>query len=58
MARLSTCPPEKPTATTPSSLPFERNFGLMVDGEVILQQSSSKQNKPTNYPGLNECKKE
>lgn len=36
ITRSSTCPPEKPTATTPSSVPLERNFGVMVDGEVIL----------------------
>ena len=32
---LFTCPPENPTATTPSSLPADRNLGEMVEGEVI-----------------------
>ena len=32
-----TCPPEKPTAITPSSLPAERNLGGMVEGEVMLR---------------------
>ena len=31
-----TWPPEKPTATTPSSLPFVRNLGKMVEGDVML----------------------
>ena len=35
-----TCPPEKPTATTPSSLPAERNFGAIVEGEVMLRAYS------------------
>lgn len=35
-----TCPPEKPTAITPSSLPAERNFGGMVEGEVMLRAYS------------------
>ena len=29
-------PPEKPTAITPSSLSAERNFGGIVEGDVIL----------------------
>ena len=36
--RGSTWPPEKPTATTPSSWPFERNFWGMVDGDVIMER--------------------
>lgn len=32
-----TCPPEKPTAITPSSLPAERNLGGMVEGEVMMR---------------------
>ena len=36
MRRLITWPPEKPTATTPSSLPWDRNFGWIVDGEVMM----------------------
>ena len=35
-----TCPPEKPTAITPSSLPAERNLGGMVDGEVMSRAYS------------------
>ena len=35
-----TWPPEKPTATTPSSLPAERNLGEMVEGDVILRERS------------------
>ena len=35
-----TCPPEKPTAITPSSLPAERNLGGMVEGEVMLRAYS------------------
>ena len=35
-----TWPPEKPTATTLSSLPAERNLGEMVEGEVILRERS------------------
>ena len=31
-----TWPPEKPTAMTPSSLPADRNLGVMVEGEVIV----------------------
>lgn len=31
-----TWPPEKPTATTPSSSALERNFGGMVDGAVMI----------------------
>ncbi len=31
-----TWPPEKPTATTPSSLLEARNFGAIVEGEVIV----------------------
>lgn len=31
-----TWPPENPTATTPSSLPAERNLGEIVEGEVII----------------------
>ena len=31
-----TWPPEKPTATTPSSLPADRNLGEIVEGEVII----------------------
>ena len=30
-----TWPPEKPTATTPSWSPFERNLDGIVEGEVI-----------------------
>ena len=33
-----TWPPEKPTATTPSSLFVERNFGAIVEGDVILKE--------------------
>lgn len=33
-----TWPPEKPTATTPSSLFVERNFGAIVEGDVILEE--------------------
>lgn len=32
----STCPPEKPTATTPSSLGLQRNFWGIVEGEVMV----------------------
>lgn len=32
-----TWPPEKPTATTPSSLPFVRNFGWIIEVVVILR---------------------
>ncbi len=35
-----TCPPENPTAITPSSLPAERNLGGMVEGEVMLRAYS------------------
>ena len=31
-----TWPPEKPTATTPNSLPADKNLGEIVDGEVII----------------------
>ena len=31
-----TWPPEKATATTPSSLPADRNLGGIVEGEVIM----------------------
>ena len=31
-----TWPPEKPTATIPSSLPADRNLGEIVEGEVII----------------------
>ena len=34
--RMCTWPPEKPTATTPSSLPADRNLGEIVEGEVIV----------------------
>jgi hypothetical protein len=34
--RCHTCPPEKPTATTASWSPFERNFGWTIDVVVIL----------------------
>ena len=34
--RESTWLPEKPTATTPSSSPFVRNLGVMVEGEVMF----------------------
>lgn len=33
---VDTWPPEKPTATTPSSSAFVRNLGGMVDGEVMV----------------------
>lgn len=33
---LFTWPPEKPTATTPSSLLLDKNLGLMVEGEVMI----------------------
>lgn len=33
----STCPPEKPTATTPSSLGLEMNFWGIVEGEVMVE---------------------
>jgi hypothetical protein len=36
IANLLTCPPEKPTATTPSSLPEDKNLGLMRGGEVMV----------------------
>ena len=31
-----TWPPEKPTATMPSSLPADKNFGEIVEGRVII----------------------
>lgn len=31
-----TWPPENPTAMTPSSLPADRNLGVIVGGEVII----------------------
>ncbi len=34
-----TWPPEKPTATTPSSLPLARNLGWIVDGEVMVLET-------------------
>lgn len=33
---LHTCPPAKPTATTPTSLGLERNLCLIIDGKVTL----------------------
>lgn len=36
MGRGCTWPPEKPTATTPSSLLLVKNLGAMVDGEVMM----------------------
>lgn len=33
-----TWPRENPTATTPSSLFGDRNFGLMLDGEVMINK--------------------
>jgi len=33
---IFTCPPEKPTATTPSSSGFVRNFGLIIEVVVIV----------------------
>ena len=41
-----TWPPEKPTATTPSSLPFVKNLGKMVEGDVMLQA-----NRDSREPG-------
>lgn len=35
-------PPEKPTATTPRSLFELRNFGAIVEGEVIVGVNESK----------------
>ena len=34
-----TCPPAKPTATTPSSGPLARNLGVIVGGEVIVMRA-------------------
>ena len=39
-----TWPPEKPTATTPSSLPADRNLGEIVGGEVIIVVGQSRSN--------------
>lgn len=36
-----TWPPEKPTATTPSSLALERNFCAMVEGAVIAAAATA-----------------
>lgn len=36
IGRGCTWPPEKPTATTPSSLLLVKNLGAMVDGEVMM----------------------
>ena len=33
----TTWPPAKPTATTPSSLLFDRNFGAIVEGAVMVK---------------------
>ena len=44
-----TWPPEKPTATTPSSLPAERNLGEMVEGEVILRERSIGQSEAKEF---------
>ena len=38
---MLTCPPEKPTAITPSSLLAERNFGGIVEGEVMFRAHSN-----------------
>ena len=38
----STWPPEKPTATTPSSLPFERNFWWTVEGAVMVNRNGGR----------------
>ena len=37
--RSITCPPEKPTATTPSSSALERNFGLIIEVVVMVSDS-------------------
>ena len=42
---MLTCPPEKPTAITPSSLLAERNFGGIVEGEVMLRAYSKLSGK-------------
>ena len=39
-----TWPPENPTATTPSSLPADRNLGDIVEGEVIIVVVQSRSN--------------
>lgn len=31
-----TWPPENPTATTPNSLPADKNLGGIVEGKVII----------------------
>ena len=36
MGCMLTCPPEKPTATTPSSLGLDRNLGVIVEGDVMF----------------------
>lgn len=36
-----TWPPEKPTATTPSCAPLERNFGSIIDVVVMLGEVES-----------------
>lgn len=42
--RVFTWPPEKPTATTPSSLLADRNLGGIVEGEVIIVAFKSRSN--------------
>ena len=39
-----TWPPEKPTATIPSSLLADRNLGGIVEGEVIIVAFKSRSN--------------
>ena len=36
---LHTCPPEKPTATTPNSSPLDRNFGWIIEEVVMVAKS-------------------
>lgn len=46
---LGTWPPEKPTATTPSSLPRDKNLGCTVDGEVMSSIESGSPNSSAGF---------
>lgn len=48
-----TWPPEKPTATTPSSSALDRNLGCIVEGEVMFRNVSATQpNVGIEYEGF------
>ena len=39
---LLTCPPEKPTATTPSWSPLVRNLGWIIEVVVMIRKSCGR----------------